>query len=342
MHHVMASLTAVRKRGSSPDPLLARAGINPAVTSDFSRRIHTDQVARLFKSVQLALDDEFMGFSARPCRVGAFRIMCDLVSQGNTLGELLNKAVDFYRLLSDDLLMSITVHGSRAVFAIDHRCPDLDPDHFLREFLLVIWHRFPSWYIGEAIRLREARFCFPQPAHHGELQVMFPAKLRYSQPRNELVFDAAYLDKPLVRSRGEVGYFVRNAPADVMTIPGSDSSLERQIERIIESGSESGLVFPVLDDLAAQLGLGAQTLYRQLKANGTSYQKIKDDIRRETAIRKLVQERMAVEAVSAFVGFSEARSFSRAFRQWTGMSPRMYRDTFRRDNPSPNGVQVLP
>ncbi len=326
MHHVLASLTAIRQRGGNPGLLLARAGINPAITSDPSRRIHTDQVARLFKSVQLALDDEFMGFSARPCRVGAFRLMCDLVSQGRTLGDLLEKAVDFYRLLSDDVAMSVSTVGATAVLSIEHRAPHLDPEHFLREFLLVIWHRFPSWYIGEAIRLRETRFSFPRPAHHGELQVMFPGKLAFSQPRNALIFDATYLDKPLVRGRGEVGYFVRNAPADVMTIPGSDSSLERQVERIIESGSDEGLVFPSLDELAAQLGMGAQSLYRQLKAGGTSYQKIKDDIRRETAIRKLIQERLSVEEVSAFVGFSEARSFSRAFRQWTGMSPRRYRD----------------
>lgn len=329
MHHVLGSLAAVRQRDGDAESLLARAGINPQVTADPDGRIHTDQVARLFRSVQLSLDDEFMGFSARPCRVGAFRIMCDLVSQCRTLGELLPKAVDFYRLLGDDIHLEITTGGGNAQFGISHRRPDLDPGHFLREFLLVIWHRFPSWYIGEAIRLRETHFSFPRPAHHGELQVMFPGKLTFSQPRDELIFDAAYLDKPLIRSRAEVAYFVRNAPADVMTIPGSDNSLERQVERIIEAGSGAGLVFPPLQEVAAGLGLSPQSLYRQLRASGTSYQKIKDDIRRETAIRKLVRERLAVEEVSAYLGFSEARSFSRAFAQWTGMSPRRYRNTFR-------------
>ncbi|KJS04139.1 MAG: AraC family transcriptional regulator [Gammaproteobacteria bacterium BRH_c0] len=329
MHHVLASLSAIIARGEDPEPLLARAGINPLITIDNSRRIHTDQVARLFKTVQVALDDEFMGLAARPCRLGAFRVMCDLVGQCRTLGELLHKAVDFYRLLSDDITMAISVSGSNAIFSIDHQRPELDPEHFLREFLLVIWHRFPSWYIGEAIRLRETLFSFPSPAHQAELQVMFPAKLRFSQPRNQLVFDAAYLDKPLVRSRSEVEYFVRNAPADVMTIPGSDNSLERQIERIIETFSSDSLVFPRLEELALQLGMNAQALYRQLKSSGTSYQKIKDDIRRETAIHKLINERLPVEQVSEFVGFSEARSFSRAFAQWTGMSPREYRNTFQ-------------
>lgn len=331
MHHVLGALAAASQRGSDPETLLGRAGINPQLTADPGRRIHSDQVARLFRMVQLSLDDEFMGFSARPCRVGAFRVMCDLVGQCRTLGELLVKAVDFYRLLSDDITMDIATVGGTAQFSIGHDRPDLDPGHFLREFLLVIWHRFPSWYIGEAIRLRETRFSFPRPAHHGELQVMFPGKLTFAQARSALIFDAAYLDKPLIRSRAEVAYFVRNAPADVMTIPGSDNSLERQVERIVEADSDTGLVFPPLAEVAARLGLSPQSLYRQLKASGTSYQKIKDDIRRETAIRKLMQERLAVEEVSAYLGFSEARSFSRAFAQWTGMSPRRYRNTFSGD-----------
>lgn len=332
MHHVLASLAAIRERGGDTETLLSRAGINPQITADSSRRIHTDQVARLFKTIQLVLDDEFMGFAARPCRLGAFRVMCDLVQHCRTLGELLNKAVDFYRLLSDDIGMEISVNGSNAIFSIDHRRPELDPLHFLREFLLVIWHRFPSWYIGEAIRLRETRFSFVPPAHQSELQVMFPGKLTFSFSRNQLIFDAAYLDKPLVRSRAEVAYFVRNAPADVMTIPGSDNSLERQIERIIETLSVDSLIFPRLEELAHNLGMNSQALYRQLKGSGTSYQKIKDDIRRETAIHKLLDERLSVEKVSEFLGFSESRSFSRAFGQWTGLTPREYRNTFGRES----------
>ncbi len=323
-HHVNASLEAICRRGKSRASLLARAGINPVQVDDPAGRVHTDQVARLFKLIQLELDDEFMGFTASPCRVGVFNTMCDLVKQCRTLGELLNRAADFYRLVSDDLAMGLRVNRGRAVFGFTLTRPELDPSHFLAEFLLVIWHRFLSWYIGEAIRLRSTHFTFPGPDHGRELQIMFPGKLQFGRPRNQLVFDAAYLDKPLVRSSAELAYFVRNAPADVMTIPGQDNSLERQIERIVESRSSETLIFPTLGEVATELGLTAQTLYRQLRRNGTSYQKIKDDIRRETAINKLVYDGLSVEKVSEIVGFSEARSFTRAFRQWTGMAPRQY------------------
>jgi AraC-like DNA-binding protein len=325
MHHVLASMAGAGLDTAGRSRLLISAGINPQVASDHQRRVSTDQVARLFKNVQLALDDEFMGFSREPCRVGAFRTMCDLVSHCRTLGDVLKKGTDFYRLLSRDIAMSASVVGGRAVFSIQHHSQACDPDHFLREFLLVIWHRFPSWFIGEAIRLRETHFSFPRPAHYRELQVMFPGELHFRQQENRLVFDAHYLDRPLIRTQEEIDAYARDAPADVMTIPGVASSLERQIERVVKGTSPGQLVFPRADDLAGLLGIGPQTLYRQLKESGTSYQKIKDDIRRETAIKALVNQGLSVEKVSELVGFSEARSFTRAFRHWTGMSPRRYR-----------------
>lgn len=329
MHHVMASMHAVDSDPARTRQLLISSGINPQVLDNPQRRVHADQVARLFKIVQLELDDEFMGFSRSPCRIGAFKTMCDLVKQCNTLGELLERGVDFYRLLNDDIQMDLSIAGGRAKFSISHQTPKLDPNHFLREFLLVIWHRFPSWYLGEAIRLRETHFSFDKPLHHDELQVMFPGALKYSQAKDSLIFDAHYLDRTLIRTRGEVDFYARNAPADVMTIPGIDNSLERQIERIVESSSPDRLIFPLLDEVAIKLGLGPQSLYRQLKSEGTSYQKIKDDIRREKAIKYLVDDGMSVEQVSEIVGFSEARSFTRAFRDWTGMSPRRYKNSFK-------------
>ena len=329
MHHVLGSMRALNQHRNVTRRLLIGAGINPQVVGDSRRRVHSEQVARLFKSVQLELDDEFMGFSAMPCRVGAFKTMCELVRHSHTLGELLNRAADFYRLANHDLDLGLNVTADQAVFSIKHRSPELDPEHFLREFLLVIWHRFPSWYLGEVIRLREIHFSFVRPEHHRELLVMFPGRLKYGQSRDALVFDAHYLDRALIRSHSEVDYYARNAPADVMTIPGADNSLERQIERIVELSSPGRLEFPKVVDVAGHLGLAGQTLYRRLKAEGTSYQEIKDNIRRERAIRHLVDDDMSVERVSEIVGFSDARSFSRAFKYWTGMSPRRYKQSFR-------------
>ena len=314
----------LRERQHPQQQALERAGINPTVIENSGQRVHTEQVARLFKTVQETLDDEFMGFTQNNCKVGLFATMAELVSHCSTLGELLEKAVNFYNLVSNDIPMRLSRSRGNAVLSFTMAKPEFDPEHFMAEFWLVIWHRFPSWYIGEPIRLKETHFTFSAPQHRAELEIMFPAALQFNSSANRLIFDAQYLEKPLIRSALELETFVQNAPADVMTIPGSDTTLEAQIERIISQRHPVNLVFVPIHQMAAELGISSQTLHRRLKDSATSYQKIKDNLRREVAIQKLVNERLSVETVAEIVGFTESRSFTRAFKHWTGLTPREY------------------
>ncbi len=323
-HHVISCMHGLRERHLPEQLALERAGINTAVLTKPGQRVHTDQVARLFKNIQETLDDEFMGFTADNCRVGVFATMAELVSRCSNLGELLEKAVGFYNLVNNAISMNLDRSGKHVVLSFKMAQPQLDPMHFMTEFWLVIWHRFPSWYIGQPIHLEETHFTFASPEHRDELQIMFPSALHFNSSANRLIFDANYLGKPLVRTDQELAQFVENAPADVMTIPGSDSTLEVQIERIISQRHPDRLVFVPIHQLAAELGISSQTLHRRLKESATSYQKIKDNLRREVAINKLLNERLSVEQVADIVGFSESRSFTRAFKHWTGFTPREY------------------
>ncbi len=323
-HHVIACLHAIRASGGSQLQLLERAGINPALLARDDVRIHTDQVARLFKSVQETLDDEYMGFTAQPCRVGLFATMCELVAGLRTLGELLERAVAFYNLVNPTISMALERRGERAALAFTMAEPALDPDHFMAEFWLVIWHRFPSWIIGAPIPLDETHFCFASPAHRDELSIMFPSKLRFNRSANRLLFAAEQLDKPLLRSRDELAAYLRNAPADVMTIPGRDSSVERRVERLLGAEHRRLQRLLSLDEVAAELGISGQTLHRRLRDEGSSYQKIKDNYRREYALSALADQSLSIERLSQQLGFAEPRSFTRAFKQWTGQPPRSY------------------
>ncbi|MEH6468398.1 MAG: AraC family transcriptional regulator [Porticoccus sp.] len=323
-YHVASCLHGIHQHQLDHQVLLARAGINPAVIEQTTDRVHTDQVARLFRLVQQALNDEFMGFTSQPCKYGVFATLCELLRHGKTLRELLEKTAHFYSLITDTLQIQLLIEGGTAELRFNLQQPALDQGHFLTEFLMVIWHRFPSWYIGETIRLRETHFIHATPAHQDELRVMFPSNLLFQQPSNSLFFDTQYLEKPLVRTDRELEIFLANHPADIMTIPGEDNSLEAQIERTILNLSNDQLMFPKTEDLAEELNISALTLYRRLLQEGTSYQKIKDNIRREVAINKLVKERLSVDQVSEIVGFAESRSFTRAFKHWTGLSPRNY------------------
>jgi AraC-like DNA-binding protein len=79
------------------------------------------------------------------------------------------------------------------------------------------------------------------------------------------------------------------------------------------------------EDVAARLNISVRTLHRQLKDEGVSLQRLKNDARRERAIRLLLQTKKPIKQVAAAVGFDSEKSFARAFREWTGVAPSAYR-----------------
>jgi len=324
-HHVISCLHGIRQRKLDSSVLLARAGINPAKIWLTPHRIQGDQVARLYRSVQQELDDEFMGFTNQPVKYGIFELFCEISIHCKTLGDLLEKMINFYSLITNTMEIDLSIDQKNIAklgFYFAH--PALDPDDFLAQYLLVIWHRFPSWYIEERIRLKGVSFSHKVPSYIDELKIMFPGTLSFGELSNSISFDAKYLKKPLVRTHQEVKKFLAHHPANIMAVPGDETTLESKIEREIMDEEPSKLYFPKISILANKLNMSSLMLYRKLKDEGTSYQKIKDDMRRELAINKLVTEKLSVEEVSELVGFAEPRSFTRAFKQWTGLTPRSY------------------
>lgn len=82
---------------------------------------------------------------------------------------------------------------------------------------------------------------------------------------------------------------------------------------------------PTVEQIAAELALSARSLHRQLAAEGTSYQRVLDDLRRDEAIRLALDEQRPLKAIAAAVGFADPRCFRRAFKRWTGTTPQQFR-----------------
>ena len=76
-----------------------------------------------------------------------------------------------------------------------------------------------------------------------------------------------------------------------------------------------------MDRIARELGFSRQTLYRRLKEEGTTFERVLDALRRRLALLYIDREGLGVKQTAYRLGFSEPASFSRAFKRWTGRSP---------------------
>lgn len=83
--------------------------------------------------------------------------------------------------------------------------------------------------------------------------------------------------------------------------------------------------YPTIDNTARRVGMPVRTLQRRLKESGLSYSELVEQTRYELACRLLDMPGAKMAAVARALGYNDPSSFSRAFRRWTGMSPRAYR-----------------
>jgi len=79
------------------------------------------------------------------------------------------------------------------------------------------------------------------------------------------------------------------------------------------------------EQAAKALGMHARTLQRRLKEEGTSFEKIKDDVRREWAESLLVQPSVSLSQIAQMLDYADSSAFSRSCRRWFGEAPRTYR-----------------
>lgn len=78
--------------------------------------------------------------------------------------------------------------------------------------------------------------------------------------------------------------------------------------------------------MAAICGLNYRVLMRLLAFEGTNLTKLTNELKRDIAVEALAQDKMSISEVAAQLGYSDATSFTRAFKKWTGLSPTKYRN----------------
>lgn len=322
-HYARAILQGYRAQGGEVEQLLACCDIDPDLISQPKARLRTGQFIRLFRRIWRELDDEFMGLTSRPCRVGHFHLMGSLVVHSTNLEEVIRQSIRCYRLFTEDIEISLNLTGNEVELSLTHHRPELDPNNFLVEWLLMVWHRLVGWLIGRKIVLSHASFTHPLPAHFDEYRFVYPCKCLFEQPRNSIFFSKNYLSMPVMRTTAEVDEFILNSPRDLLIWTDEDNSLTTRVRSLLEGFDGDGL--PNLDWVSEQMHTTSYTLSRKLKAEGTSYQKIKDNLRRDQAIMMLTRQNLSISDISCQLGFAEPGAFSRAFKHWTGVSPLTYR-----------------
>lgn len=307
------ALDCVRAAGHDPSALLAELGLSAPVTHPVSNALY----GRLWWLIAQQMQDEFFGLGARPMRPGSFTLLCHAVLQTKTLKQALHRALLFLSVVLDDPRGTLHIQDGEARIELTSTTPR---SAFAYRTYWLILMGVTCWLVGRRIPLRGLDFACPAPEHRSEYRQFFGAPVHFDAPTTVMRFDAAHLGLPVIRDAAALRNFLREAPANILVRFRHDQGMAIRVRAHL--GALPPADWPDFEALARAMSLSPATLRRQLRADGQSYQAIKDDLRLARAQRMLESGGLSVAEISAQVGYSEPSAFFRAYRKWTGRSPR--------------------
>lgn len=302
--------------------LLRRAGISPRLLESPHGRVTVEQFATLYRLLVNACDDETPGFFSRPLRGGTLKLLCLSLLEAPTLKVALHRYRLFFRILLDDFGYEVS-HGDDLVRIglVEHR-PPAGSRILVHELMLKLLHGIASWMIARKIPPITLECAYPQPEHSADYRYFYPGRLLFERPQTAIYFDLAVLDEPIRQTKRHLGAFLQRAPADWFYVSFEERLLSH---RVREHLTRHGAYAAGVAEVAAALHMSVRTLSRRLAAEGTRFQAVKDECRRDVAVQVLTRSDQPLAGIAERLGFEDQACFSRAFRAWTGDTPAAYR-----------------
>jgi AraC-like DNA-binding protein len=240
----------------------------------------------------------------------------------STLRAALTRYGEYMSAWQDGTLASLARYNDASAFLYriaDHR---IQPRRQDAELTLSAIHRQLTLVLGRNWAPVEVHFEHSAPADVRPYRAIFRAPVYFGAPVNRIVIEESDLDRPLSHRDENLSPFLTRHLSDLKRQRGGASRLSQQVEEcIVAKLGEANLDLPII---AQELGLSLRTLQRRLAEEGVSYRAVLENVRRRIAEASLSERHARVIDVAASLGYGDSAVLSRAFRRWTGTSPRRF------------------
>ncbi|WP_375398834.1 AraC family transcriptional regulator [uncultured Sphingomonas sp.] len=315
----------VTELGGDPLDLLARAQIDPAVLDNRDAVIPYRLMVHLLEraAAELKCDDFGMRLAALQ---GGAKVLGPIeiaMKNSRSVGDAFRYCAEHIQAYSSAAQISIETDRAeqRSFMRFEILLSRLPYQRqVVEQALLLTYHAAADISAGE-VRAREVWFSHEPLAPLSTYRRYFGCVVRFGQSSNGLFFTERDLRCPIVDPDPQLYelatcFIDSRFPAANQTM---STRVRAQIGRLLDSGECTN------DRVAAALGLHPRTLQRRLREEGQCFEAIKDDFRRDVALRYLGQSGMPLTRVAEMLGYSEASVLSRSCYRWFAASPRKLR-----------------
>lgn len=264
-------------------------------------------------------------------REKALEAFLSYVIAASTVGDACRRAIDFNEFLEDrGYSLALETIGATARLKLDLTPLVEQAPPSLVVANVLFYHNILSWLGAEPIDLVEICLALPEPQCPDPGIAVLKAPVRYGGGESYLAFRADNLARKVRHSQRDLDGVMELIAYDPLLFMHGAGSMAASIRAWFEQLAQEGHRLPDSGATAHHFGISASTLSRWLRDEGTSFLTVKSECRKEIAKTLLGRSGMSMAEIARRLGFHDARSFRRAFAQWTGLLPSDFREQARR------------
>lgn len=321
-------LQAAEACGVDYAPLLEAANIHPDALSDNNKRISIKAMERLLALLIEASDDPCFGLhSSRFVEPASYSVLGYISMNCSTLRETLANTAIFEKIVGDMGISSTDIENSFVLQRWDCRFTDPLVRRHAIENVLGSWNIYLREFAHIDTSLVDSVWLEhgapDEPRLLNEYNELFGCDILFDQPASGIRFSEEYLDVTLPQADKKLLKTLLDHATQILIEIDRDQPITLRVKNLLRLMLKESE--PSSTQVAEVLNMSSRTLQRKLVAEDTQYQTVLNEVRLELALYYLENTTLSLDQIAHELGYAEARSFYRSFKQWTGRTAGSYR-----------------
>ncbi|MEW5868554.1 MAG: AraC family transcriptional regulator [Chloroflexota bacterium] len=309
------------------DAFLRSLGIDPASVRSPDAYIPTQTYLLIQDEAAHYTNDPYFGLHMGEfAEAGSWSILGYMMMNCKTLGKAFEKSARYARIIGNTIeaRAELKLNNIRVIFFTPPHAPKMSRHCF--EATLSSSVRMMRTLTGVHLSPLEVTFAYPQPPSTAEYERVFCCPVRFGQKHNSMTLDMGILHTPILMANPSLlAHFEKYAQDFLDQVEHKDARPKEYTQAVTK------IILARLDDealsiekVAREMAVSVRTLQNRLEDEGVVFSDLLKDIRQRLA-QKYLRENYSVEQITYLLGFSEPSVFRKAFKKWSGITPREYR-----------------
>jgi AraC-like DNA-binding protein len=315
-----AALARIKSAGLPVAPILKRVGVTPELVAEPERGLSVRSQIALLDEAAIALKDDCIGFTlARDFDPREIGLLYYVMASSPTLGDALKRVARYSRITNEALVIGYR-EGNRLNINLSYSGVPRHSDRHQIEFCMFAALRVCRVLTGQNLVPQHFKIAHHRSGGISEMARFVGTKVEFGADADEFALRADAREFPVIHADNYLNDLLQKYCEAALADRRRDTSyLRTRVENAISSLLPHGRA--LVGEVARTLGMSERTLARKLTDEGLNFTEIRQQLRRDVAVRYLDDSKLHVSRIAWLLGFREVSAFTHACKRWTGKTP---------------------